>query len=149
MEIGRSAGRVGLVGLVAVATFGLWNRLVVDTLTLGPVEMDAMVARSIALESEARAQRHAEGHHAGFLAARFGQFSVYEYGLPGPGYEPYRERLWEQYAVRVHNLGCVPLTDQWDWQVGFSEAVRAELMAKYGRDIFKESWNEAIRDGGQ
>ena len=91
------------------------------------------------------AARYQAGERAGEAAVRKGHFAVYEVGLPMPGYEDYQRLLLEKYGVEVHNVGCMQVATEADWQNGFTAATKKQLVLTYRHDVFEECDREARR----
>jgi hypothetical protein len=83
----------------------------------------------------------------GQLMARYdvahGRFKLLVYGLPASGFPEYRRLLRERYGVEVVSLGCVA-TDG-SYTNAYDRVVTAVVNRRFGRDVFKESSDEATK----
>jgi hypothetical protein len=72
-----------------------------------------------------------------------GHFQVLDYGLLSPGFREYRQLLRERYGVDARPLGCV-ITDA-SYVNAYNRVVMDTVNRKFGRDVFTESWAEAMK----
>jgi len=132
------------LSLLCLALFTLWSVSLQRVVPLVDAS-ERFTAVADERAEAAAAQRRANGERAGTAAARGGQLTVYEYGLPVGSYSQYERLLLYRYGVHVQNVGCMPTADTWDWQAGFTTAVERELRQAYGRDVFQECRRDAAK----
>lgn len=70
-----------------------------------------------------------------------GQYRILFYGLPMFGFSEYRQLLHDRYSVELLARGCV-VTDA-PYVNAYDKVVTDAVNRKFGRDIFRESWQEA------
>ena len=143
MRLSGAVIRLPLYGLaVGLAALVLWS---LSLQRSAPNSGEAERFVSLAADEAAATARRSEGEQAGVEAARAGHFAAFQYGLPLPTDTLYQQLLWDRYSVEVHTGGCMPVADKSDWQSGFTQATKRELLRKHGHDVFEECRREAAR----
>ena len=84
----------------------------------------------------------------GHLVARYdvaqGHCQVLGYGLPPRGLPEFARLMKERYGIEYHAVaGCIVSRSQRAYVDGYDEASMSAAKRKFGRDVFRECWQDA------
>src|SRR5437016_3942541 len=76
-----------------------------------------------------------------------GRYIVLGYGLPPRGVAEYKHILRERYDVEYRQVAlCIVTKSLMTYADSYDSLSGAAIRQKFGRDVFKNSWDEANRD---
>lgn len=76
-----------------------------------------------------------------------GHYKELGYGLPLPGSNEYARLLYERYGIEFHYVGyCTVPKFRRDYADAYDEVSSAAVKRKFGRDVFKETYDEAAKN---
>jgi hypothetical protein len=86
------------------------------------------------------------GQTAAHIDVALGHYEVQGYGLPGPERDEYALLLQSRYGIRFRTVaGCIVSPSLLAYLNGYNEVVRNRANRKFGRDVFEESYQEALQ----
>jgi len=90
----------------------------------------------------------------GQLAARidvaYGRYQELAYGLPIPEAGEYARLLKERYGIESRRIAaCTPTSSQIDYAQAYDEISMEAAKRKFGRDIFKATYDEVVKSHGK
>jgi hypothetical protein len=87
------------------------------------------------------------GKHDARVDVAHGNYKVLTYGLADPSRSEYSTQLRQRYGVELHAVaGCIVSKSVVDYVAAYNEVSITAVKNKFGRDIFKETYNEVNKN---
>jgi hypothetical protein len=87
------------------------------------------------------------GQHDARVDVAHGNYKVLTYGIADPSRSEYSTQLRQRYSVELHAVaGCTVSKSLVDYVAAYNEVSIAAVKNKFGRDIFKETYDEAVKN---
>jgi len=83
------------------------------------------------------------GRHNARVDVARGHYLVLTYGIADPTGSPHANLLRQRYGVEFHAVaGCIVSKSLVDYAAAYNEVSTAAVKGKFGRDVFREAYNE-------
>jgi hypothetical protein len=87
------------------------------------------------------------GQHAAHIDISHGYYKELGYGLPFLGSDEYARLLQERYGIELHYVDfCTVPKSLRDYSDAYNQVSMAAAESKFGRGIFKETYDEAVKN---
>jgi hypothetical protein len=87
------------------------------------------------------------GKHAAHIDISRGNYKELGYGLPFLGSDEYARLLQERYGIEFHYVDfCTVSKSRRDYSDAYNQVSMEAAESKFGRDIFKETYDEAVKN---